>query len=47
MLTFPSFLGTFGIPATHHTNQKCQKSLQTLPALTHDNCQPEQKFSSP
>jgi len=46
-LTFPSFSGTFGIPATHHTNQKYQKSLQTLPAPTHDNSQPKQKFSSP
>jgi hypothetical protein len=46
-LTVPSFSGTFGIPATHHANQKCQKSFQTLPAPTHDNCQPEQKFSFP
>lgn len=46
-LTVPSFSGTFGIPTTHHTNQKCQKSLQTLPAPTHQNCPPKQKFSSP
>ena len=46
-MTFPSFSGTFGIPATQYTNQKCQKSLQTLPAPTHDNSQPEQKFRSP
>jgi hypothetical protein len=46
-LTLPSFSGTFGIPAIHHTNQKSQKSLQTLPAPTHVNSLPKQKFSSP
>ena len=46
-LSIPSFAGTFGILATKHTNQKCQKSLQTLPAPTHYNCPPKQKFSSP
>lgn len=45
--TIPSFSGTFGIPATYHLTQKCQKSLQTLPAPTHDNSLPKQKFSSP
>lgn len=45
-LTVPPFSGTFGIPAIHRSNQKCKKSLQTLPALARDNCQLKQKFSS-